>query len=248
MIRILYIIYEICIALPIILVATILTALTTTVGGVLGNQDFWGYYPGMIWSRIICMVLFLPVKVKGKENITKGKAYIIVANHQSIFDVFMIYGYLGIKFKWLMKKELAQIPLVGTACTKAGFIYIDRSSKMKSHASMTKASEILRRGMSMAIFPEGTRTGDGQIGKFKKGAFLLAQDLQIPILPVTINGTFQVMSRHAILPSLHRTGITIHTPIEPQKSEGLTEAETNAMIRQISTDVAEIIGSALERD
>lgn len=248
MIRILYIIYEICIALPIILVATILTALTTTVGGVLGNQDFWGYYPGMIWSRIICMVLFLPVKVKGKENITKGKAYIIVANHQSIFDVFMIYGYLGIKFKWLMKKELAQIPLVGTACTKAGFIYIDRSSKMKSHASMTKASEILRRGMSMAIFPEGTRTGDGQIGKFKKGAFLLAQDLQIPILPVTINGTFQVMSRHAILPSWHRTGITIHTPIEPQKSEGLTEAETNAMIRQISTDVAEIIGSALERD
>lgn len=248
MIRILYIIYEICIALPIILVATILTALTTTVGGVLGNQDFWGYYPGMIWSRIICMVLFLPVKVKGKENITNDKAYIIVANHQSIFDVFMIYGYLGIKFKWLMKKELAQIPLVGTACTKAGFIYIDRSSKMKSHASMTKASEILRRGMSMAIFPEGTRTGDGQIGKFKKGAFLLAQDLQIPILPVTINGTFQVMSRHAILPSWHRTGITIHTPIEPQKSEGLTEAETNAMIRQISTDVAEIIGSALERD
>lgn len=248
MIRILYIIYEICIALPIILVATILTALTTTVGGVLGNQDFWGYYPGMIWSRIICMVLFLPVKVKGKENITKSKAYIIVANHQSIFDVFMIYGYLGIKFKWLMKKELAQIPLVGTACTKAGFIYIDRSSKMKSHASMTKASEILRRGMSMAIFPEGTRTGDGQIGKFKKGAFLLAQDLQIPILPVTINGTFQVMSRHAVLPSWHRTGITIHTPIEPQKSEGLTEAETNAMIRQISTDVAEIIGSALERD
>lgn len=248
MIRILYIIYEICIALPIILVATILTALTTTVGGVLGNQDFWGYYPGMIWSRIICMVLFLPVKVKGKENITNGKAYIIVANHQSIFDVFMIYGYLGIKFKWLMKKELAQIPLVGTACTKAGFIYIDRSSKMKSHASMTKASEILRRGMSMAIFPEGTRTGDGQIGKFKKGAFLLAQDLQIPILPVTINGTFQVMSRHAVLPSWHRTGITIHTPIEPPKSEGLTEAETNAMIRQISTDVAEIIGSALERD
>lgn len=248
MIRILYIIYEIFIALPIILVATILTALTTTVGGVLGNQDFWGYYPGMIWSRIICTVLFLPVHVKGKENISKDSAYIIVANHQSMFDVFMIYGYLGIKFKWLMKKELAQIPLVGTACTKAGFIYIDRSSKMKSHASMARASEILRRGMSMAIFPEGTRTDDGQMGKFKKGAFQLARDLQIPILPVTINGTFQVMSRHAIVPSWYRTGITIHRPIEPKNSEGLTEAETNALTRQIASDVAEIIGSALERN
>lgn len=246
--RILYIIYAICIALPIILVATILTALTTTIGGVLGNPDFWGYYPGMIWSRVICTVLLLPVQVKGAENIDKNRAYIIVANHQSMFDVWMIYGYLGIRFKWLMKKELAQIPLVGTACTKAGFIYIDRSSKMKSHASMQKASEILRRGMSMAIFPEGTRTEDGQMGKFKKGAFQLAQDLQIPLLPVTINGTFQVLSRHAILPTWHRTGITIHKPVEPKNGEGMTEAETNAMLRQIAADTAEIIGSGLERD
>ncbi len=245
-IRIIYLIYEICIALPVILVATILTALTTTIGGILGNSDFWGYYPGMIWSRIICTILLLPVKVEGSGNIDPEKAYIIVANHQSIFDVFAIYGYIGKKFKWLMKKELAQIPLVGTACTKAGFIYIDRSSKMKSHESIVKASETLKRGMSMTIFPEGTRTSDGNMGTFKKGAFMLAEDLQKPVLPITINGTYQVMPRRAFYVLWHPIHITIHQPIEPIKTDGLSEIEIKAMSRQLAENAAASIASALK--
>lgn len=242
-----YIIYEICIALPIILVATILTAITTIVGGILGNSDFWGYYPGMIWSRIICKVLLLPVSMSGLENIEKGKPYIVIPNHQSIFDIFLLYGYIGIKFKWMMKKELERIPLVGAACRKAGFIYIERGSKSGSRESMAETEKTLSRGMSMIIFPEGTRTADGKIGRFKKGAFLLSEELGIPLLPVTINGAYQVMSRHARLVTWHPLSFTVHKAIEPESTEGLTPVELNAKMRETAAHAASVIESALNQ-
>ena len=233
-------------ALPVILVATILTALVTIIGCLLGNSDFWGYYPGMIWSRIICTVLLLPVSVYGTGNIQKDKPYIIIANHQSIFDVFLIYGYLGIKFKWMMKKELERIPLVGTACKKAGFIYIDRSSKAGSRNSILETEEVLKRGMSMTIFPEGTRTPTGETGRFKKGAFLLAAELHIPLLPVTINGAFNVMSRRAKIVSRHPMSITVHEPIDVADTEGMSPAELNGYIRSLSEKASDIIRQGLK--
>lgn len=240
-VKIFYLIYQICIALPVILAATIMTAVTTIIGGILGNSDFWGYYPGMIWSRIICTVLLLPVKVEGKENIQTGRPYIIVANHQSAMDIFLIYGYLGIPFKWLMKKELRKIPLVGAACSKAGFIYIDRASRSGSRDSIAAAAEVLKKGMSMAIFPEGTRSKDGNVGKFKKGAFLLAQELGIELLPVTINGAYDVMSKQALKVTWHPMELTVHHPVAPVTAEA---SDCNEQVRLLSERTRDAICSA----
>ena len=245
-IRFFYIIYQLCIALPIILLVTILTALTTSVGSILGNPDVWGYYPGMIWSRIVCTVLLLPVRRIGLENIEKGKPYIIVSNHQSALDVFLLYGYLGIKFKWMMKKEIEKIPLVGAACRRAGFIYIDRNSIGSGKGSIAAAEETLARGMSMIIFPEGTRTGDGKMSRFKKGAFLLAAELGIPLLPVTINGAYRAMSRKAWHVTWFPLSITVHKPIEVEREDNTDESEINARIRRLSDKTAEVIASKLD--
>ena len=106
--RFLYIIYQICIGLPIFLVLTILTALTTMLGCWLGNGHFWGYYPGKIWSQLTCFLFLLPVKVEGHKNIDHKTSYVFVANHQGAFDIFLIYGFLGRNFKWMMKKKPAQ--------------------------------------------------------------------------------------------------------------------------------------------
>ena len=100
----LYRIYQLCIALPILLVCTMLTAIVTIIGSWIGNAHFWGYYPGKIWSIIICRVLFIPVVVRGHENVDKKTSYVFVANHQGAFDIFLIYGFLGRNFKWMMKK------------------------------------------------------------------------------------------------------------------------------------------------
>lgn len=212
----------------------------------MGNPDVWGYYPGMIWSRTVCTVLLLPVRRTGMENIEKGKPYIIVSNHQSALDVFLLYGYLGVKFKWMMKKEIEKIPLVGAACRRAGFIYIDRSSIGSGKGSIEAAEETLSRGMSMIIFPEGTRTGDGRMSRFKKGAFLLAVELGMPLLPVTINGAYRAMSRKAWHVTWHPMSITVHKPIEVERVGASDESELNASIRQLSDLTAEVIASKLD--
>ena len=213
--RILYIIYQICIGLPIFLVLTILTALVTTLGCWLGNGHFWGYYPGKIWSELTCIIFLLPIKVEGKENIDEKTSYVFLANHQGAFDIFLIYGYLGRNFKWMMKKSLRKIPFVGTACEMAGFIFVDKSSPRKIYETIKNAERVLQGGTSMVVFPEGARTFSGHMREFKKGAFQMADQLQLPVVPMTIDGSFDILPRTSKLLHWHRMKLTIHKPIYP---------------------------------
>ena len=213
----LYRIYQLFIALPIILVASILTSLTTTVGCLLGNGHFWGYHPGRLWARLIIRVLLLPIKVEGREHLKDKQSYVFVSNHQGAFDIFIIYGFLGRNFKWMMKRQLRKMPLVGVACDAAHHIFVDRSGPHKIRDSYSKAREILREGMSLVVFPEGSRTFTGHMGKFRRGAFMLADELQLPVCPLTINGSFNVMPRTRDMKWVlwHPLRLTIHEPIEP---------------------------------
>lgn len=245
MIKIIYILYQICIALPIIIVSTILTAIATFVGSIIASSNFWGYYPGMIWGRLFCWIFLLPVHTKGRDNIKKGESYIIIANHQSYFDAFIVYGFLGIKFKWLMKQEVQKIPLVGAACKAAGHILIDRSSRIKSQESLKIAENRLVNGMSLVIFPEGTRTHDGKLGKFKRGAFQIAEELHLPILPVTIDGAYKVLPRNRWFVTWHRINITIHKPIPPKGTVDTEETERITLMHQSSDDAQKIISEYL---
>ncbi len=144
--KILYYIYQICFALPILLVLTILTALVTIVGSLIGGAHIWGYYPGKIWSQLICVFLLIPVKVRGREKIHKHTSYVFVPNHQGAFDIFLIYGFLGRNFKWMMKKSLRKLPFVGKACESAGHIFVDRSGpkKVLETIRQAKASLLIR--------------------------------------------------------------------------------------------------------
>jgi 1-acyl-sn-glycerol-3-phosphate acyltransferase len=244
MIRALYLLYQIFIALPIMIVVTILVALFTMIGSIF-NDRFWGYWPGMIWGRLFYLVFMIPVKIDGLENIQKGQSYIIAPNHQSYWDAFLVYGFIGIKFKWMMKKELGRIPFVGWACYMAGCIFIDRSSRESGMNSIRKAESKLKDGMSVVIFPEGTRSHDGQIGKFKRGAFLISEELKLPILPVTIDGNYDVMSRHAWNVTWHPVHMTVHPPVWPRSNENTTEAELKAIMSQTSAEVFSTINKTL---
>lgn len=213
--KIAYIIYQIVIALPIIIVITIFTALTTIIGSSIGSAHFWGYYPPKIWSQLICYVLLLPVKVEGREKIDKKKSYVFVANHQGSFDIFLIYGFLGRNFKWLMKKALRDMPLIGKACQAANHIFVDKSGPKKIYETINHARNVLKGGTSLVVFPEGARTFTGHTGYFKKGAFQLADELQLPVVPMTINGSFDVLPRTGGFIKKHSLTLIIHDPIYP---------------------------------
>ena len=205
--------YLIVFFLPLAILATMLTALTTIVMCGIGNHRFWGYIPGKYWSKIMCALAFVTVEVKGNEYLNPNQSYIFAANHQSLYDVFLIYGWIGFSFKWIMKKELRKIPFVGSACKAAGHIFMDRENPIKALHSIENAKKILSQGVSLAIFPEGSRTRTGNIGKFKRGAFQIAKDVQLPIVPVTIDGGYTIMPFSRIYPVPGKLTLTIHPPV-----------------------------------
>ena len=168
---------------------------------------------GARWSRINSFMTPMCVSVSGRDNIDPACSYVIVSNHQSHYDVFVLYGWLGVDFKWVMKKELRKVPALGVACEKLEHIYIDRSDKGTALKSLNDAKKIIRNGTSVIFFPEGTRSRTGQMGDFKKGAFFMALDLGIPILPVTITGTKDILPPGTVNLMPGRVTMTIHKPI-----------------------------------
>ena len=218
MVTLVYRIYQFFIAMPIALLSTILTTLFTIIGSTVASAHIWGYYPGKYWSKIMCRVLLLPVEIRGRENVDKNTSYVFVANHQSAFDIFLIYGYIGRNFKWMIKKALRKMPLVGQACESGRHIFVDKSGPKKVRETYDKAREILKEGTSLVVFPEGARTYTGHMGVFRRGAFQLADELQLPVVPVTIDGAFDVLPRTAGLNFVkwHKLTMTIHKPIFPK--------------------------------
>lgn len=213
----LYRIYQLLIALPLIAIYTLITSLMVIIGCTLGNGHFWGYYPGKWWAQFIIRILLLPVKVEGGENLVKGQSYVFVANHQGAFDIFLIYGFLSRNFKWMMKRQLRQMPFVGKACESAHHIFVDKRGASKIRETYDRARQTLQGGMSLVVFPEGARSFTGHMGVFKRGAFMLADDIELPVVPLTINGSFDIMPRTRDMKWVvwHPLRLTIHKPILP---------------------------------
>lgn len=213
--KFLYLIYHWLIAVPVFIVLTAITAITTSIGSILFSKEFFGYWPPHYWSKLSCWVFLIRVKVSGSENIDKKTSYIFVSNHQGAFDIFTIYGFLGHNFRWLMKKSLEKIFLVGAACRNAGHIFVDDTKIAAIKETITQAQHTLKDGMSLVIFPEGSRSWDGKMIPFKRGAFLLAAEFKRPVVPVTLEGSFDRFSRFATNVSPGTIYLTIHKPIMP---------------------------------
>lgn len=238
--RLFYVAYTWLVFVPIFLVLTLLTALTTIIGCLLGGERVFSYYPGMIWSRLTCYLALCPVHVRGREHIERGKSYVFVANHQGAFDIFMIYGFLGVPIKWVMKAGLEKIPFVGAACRAAGFIFVDNSSSKAAARSVREAERALKSGASIAIFPEGSRTKTGRLGRFKKGAYQMAADQHLPIIPITLNGPFDILPIGSL--NLHRRPMemVIHEAIPAESMDPSHEG-----LQQMANRTREIIESSL---
>ncbi len=165
------------------------------------------------WAKAACFLVPLEIKVLGEENFSTEKSYIIVANHQSMADIIILQAYVKLTIKWIMKKELESIPLFGFACKKLGCIYVDRFNHKSALASMNAAQKNLSTNSSVIFFPEGTRTRDGKLLDFKKGAFRFAMATGIPILPVTIKDSINILPADSIDVSPGSASIIIHPPI-----------------------------------
>lgn len=235
--KLIYLPYECLVAAPIFVILTFLTSAITAIGSRLGNSNFWGYWPAHYWSKLTCWLFLMRVKVKGRENIEKDQSYVFVANHQGAYDIWAIYGFLNHNFKWLMKKELEKVAMIGWACKWSGQVFVDDSTVSGIKETISTAEHILKDGMSLTIFPEGSRSWDGKMIPFKRGAFMLAGEFKLPVVPLTIDGSFEAMPRTTYLMTPTTITLTIHKPIYP--------GERGFNTKQLMSQCREAISSAL---
>ncbi len=196
------------------ILATIIMGTVAIVASLVSKNGDIPHLVGRYWARSILWVSRVKVDVGGSTHIDSSISYVFMANHQSFFDIPVLLGHLPCQFRWLAKIELFKIPLFGRAMRGAGYISIDRSNRSAAIESLETAAQRIKDGVSVLIFPEGTRSRDGHLQPFKKGGFFLAIDSGVPIVPIVIQGTQKIMPKKTLRIQPGQVKIDVHTPIE----------------------------------
>ena len=235
----LYQVYVWLVFYPIGLLLTLLAGWTTVLVSMIANPRIASRYVAANWGKLMCWLTPVWVTVDGAENANADKSYVVVSNHLSQYDIFLVYGWLKLDLKWVLKAELRKFPGLGIGCEKAGHIYVDRSNPDQARKAVTDALKSVGDGVGVLFFAEGTRSPDGRLRPFKKGAFRVAASQKLPILPVTLIGTREIQKPKSLMIFPGKIRMVIHPAIEVDGSE---DAES---ISDLITRTRDAIASAL---
>ena len=180
------------------LLLTLCFGLTGIVFSLVNPRGEWIFRLGKGWARSICSVSGVSVEVQAAEHAPRGAPAILVANHQSNFDILAILIAMPVPVRFVAKRLLFRIPVFGWCLSLAGMIPIDRERRASAIRSLDAAAERIREGHPVLFFPEGTRSSDGRLLPFKKGAFVIALKSGIPIVPVSIAGGVEVLRKGSL--------------------------------------------------
>ncbi len=183
------------------------------------------------WCRLVAWSIFARIRVYGTENVSADQNYVYMANHSSLIDIPALFAYLPHQFRIMAKKELFWVPFMGWHLWSAGNFPIDRSDPRKTAKSLRGVIDGVRAGKSLAVFPEGTRTPDGRLQDFKQGAFKIAVRAGVPIVPVSIRGTFKLLPKTTLAPRPGRVDVIIGKPIDTREYSGKNLSELIARTR-----------------
>jgi 1-acyl-sn-glycerol-3-phosphate acyltransferase len=228
-----------------ILLVTAYFASAVVIFSFLGLNGKTGHRIGQLWGRAVLFGSRVHVTVKGLGRISTSQSYVYMSNHQSNFDIFVLLGCLPVQFRWLAKAELFKIPIFGRSMRECGYISIDRSDRQSAIQSLNSAADAIRGGVSVMIFPEGTRSRDGSIRPFKKGGFVLAIESGVPIVPVVIHHTFAVMSRNSLRISPREVVLEI---LEPVDTAAVTYRDKDVLMNRVRSRICEAFEAGLKKE
>ena len=191
--RKLYQIYKFIVYIPFLVLWTVLNFIGVVLVAPFSPRLASRWFAGN-WGRGLMWGVPSRVVVKGGEHVDAGASYILVANHLSLMDIPLLYGWLPLDLKWIMKKEVRRIPIIGIGTAMLGHVFLDRSNRQAAIRELEQVKEDLLPGTSILFFPEGTRSRNGELQDFKMGAFHMAKDLELPILPISLVGTDQILT------------------------------------------------------
>ncbi len=178
------------------------------------------HWVGRTWSKQLLQIFGMRVRLQGLENLEKGKSYVYVSNHASMFDIPAVLGHIPDQVRIVFKKELAYVPIWGWSLAVGHYIAIDRFKAKDALKSLDEAAEKIRNGASVLLFAEGTRTRTGKLQPFKRGAFSLAARAGIPIVPLTINNSFNILPKGSLRIRSADISLVIDKPIPTSNVDG----------------------------
>ncbi|NEZ03857.1 1-acyl-sn-glycerol-3-phosphate acyltransferase [Wenzhouxiangella sp. XN201] len=234
----LYPLYQWLVYVPLAAVTTLVGALLSVPLALLVSPRLANLYVAVPWGRILSWLVPVRVEVEGMEHVDRNQSYVVVANHQSQFDIPVVYGWIGLDLRWVAKAELSRIPFVAAGCRAIGHVFIDRSDPDQARNAINRAVGHLKPGTGLMFFAEGTRSRSGALLPFKKGAFRVAIEKQLPVLPVTVIGSRDILPAGSLRIRPGRVRLVVHQPIDTQ---GMNAKDLGDLRRSAQAQIAEAL-------
>lgn len=186
-----------------------------------------------LWTSIVLFVYGIKVNVYGSENIDASKGKIYISNHASYLDIFVQLAKLPDNVRMIYKKEINRVPVLGWAMWSVGFVALDRVNIRSAMKSLDKAARRVKEGLSVVIYPEGTRTLTGEVGEFKRGMFFLADKSQADIVPISLSGTFELMPMGSFRVKPGTVNMVIGKPVVYRKDKELLNEIRDTVVKNM---------------
>ncbi len=216
--------------IPAIAVYTIVLGTASIASSLIDRSGHFAHRCARAWSWLILKTTGVSVDVRGLERLTPGKTYIFVSNHQSIYDIPIVFASLPWQLRIIAKASLGKFPFLGWHLSRTGHLLVDRRHP-DPVGILRRWKGLVSQGLSLIVFPEGTRSADGQVGRFKAGSFLLAIQAGLPIVPISIAGSRHVMLKGRLMTCPGDVRLTVHEPVPTPGFEPTVEEARALAVR-----------------
>jgi 1-acyl-sn-glycerol-3-phosphate acyltransferase len=223
--------------IPSIAVYTIVLGTASLMGSLVERRGRFAHGCARTWSWLILATTGVSVDVRGLDRLNPARTYIFVSNHQSIYDIPVIFANLPYQLRIIAKESLGSFPFLGWHLRRSGHLLVDRKRPDRA-GILGRWRALVKEGLSLIIFPEGTRSADGRLGPFKAGSFLLAIEAKLPIVPVSVDGTRFVMHKGELTTRPGAVRLTLHPPVE-------TEALDVSAARDLAEQVRGVVAGSV---
>jgi 1-acyl-sn-glycerol-3-phosphate acyltransferase len=220
--------------IPAISVYTIVLGTASLASSVFDRRGYFAHGCARVWSWLILATTGVSVDVQGLPALERGRTYVFVSNHQSIYDIPVVFSSLPYQLRIIAKESLGQFPFLGWHLRRTGHLLVDRRNPDRA-SILRQWKGLVGQGLSLVVFPEGTRSADGRVGLFKAGSVLLAIEAELPIVPVSVDGTRQVMRKGELTTRPGHATVVIHPPVE---TCGMAPSEARSLADRLRTIVA----------
>ena len=222
--------------IPCISVYTIVLGTLSILSTFVDTRGHAAHWCARAWSWLILATTGVHVHIRGLEHVRTGETYVFISNHQSIYDIPVIFASLPFQLRIIAKASLGKFPFLGWHLSRAGHLLVDRSNPDRS-GILNRWRRLVADQISLIIFPEGTRSADGRVGRFRGGSFLLALEAGLTIVPISISGTIYVMKKGRMMTRPGHPRLIIHPPVPAPKIDNPTIADA----RELATRIEAIV-------